>query len=168
MTTLHHTGIIVNDLDAAMGDMSAALGLQWLPPFVVAGDVHTLAGMRFRKVRITYSTTGPHFVELIQQLDATAYNVLTGGPTIHHLGFVTNDLEGDMARLDAQGFAPELYALDGDGRPARMAFHQNHHGGLWIELVSADFAVFLDEWIAGGPPPAGSLADEPTRSPPVD
>src|SRR6516165_7158961 len=100
---LYHTGLIVNDLDKAMAQMSGALGLQWAPPKESVAPLLCPNGVLPRQVRFTYSLQGPHFVELLEQIDAGPYLSLTGGRYIHHLGYFTDDLPAAAEELEAQG-----------------------------------------------------------------
>jgi hypothetical protein len=150
---LFHTGQAVHDLDAAMADMTAALGYHWAEPFVSERRLRTPNGILPRTWRLTYSVEGPHHVELFQQLDDTALRGLTGGPTVHHLGFEVPNVPDEVKRLAALGFREELTDTGVDGAEGGNSFVYNHHGGLWFELISSARRVRIDEWIAGGPAP---------------
>jgi Glyoxalase/Bleomycin resistance protein/Dioxygenase superfamily len=150
---LFHTGMAVHDLDNAMADMSSAFGYHWAEPFVSERRLRCPDGIRSRTWRLTYSIEGPHHVELFQQIDDTALRGLTGGPTVHHLGFEVSDVAEEVARLAAIGFQEELTDTGVDGAEGGNSFVYNHHGGLWFELISSARRARLDEWIAGGPPP---------------
>jgi hypothetical protein len=154
---LSHTGMVVSDLAVAMADFSEAFGLHWAEPTVAASDIVIPGGTAFRKSRITYSLEGPHHVELIEMVDATAWAAATGGPAVHHLGYRVDDLPAQSARLEGIGFRREFTGI-GDGEDVHgFAYHYNHHGGLWIELVSAEWSEVIDRWIAGGEVPSRHL-----------
>jgi methylmalonyl-CoA/ethylmalonyl-CoA epimerase len=78
-------------------------------------------------------------VELLEPLaDDTAVGRFLGrrGQGLHHIAYRTDDLEGDLARLDAAG----LQLIDRSPRTGahghRVAFlHPSSTGGILIELV---------------------------------
>jgi hypothetical protein len=150
MTGLFHTGIIVDDLEQAMSTMGEAFGLEWAPPIQTAGDIHARGGTAFRESLITYSLEGPHHIELIQQLDDTAWKMATGGPRIHHLGFSVEDLSAETARLEGLGYRLEFSGMADDGSRAGMGYLHDPHGGLWVELVDLSLRRQLDTWIRTG------------------
>jgi glyoxalase/bleomycin resistance protein/dioxygenase superfamily protein len=146
---LYHTGIIVDSLDNAMAAMGEALRLDWAPPRSSTVPLQCPEGVLGRHVRFTYSLQGPHFVELLEQLDPAPYLSLTGGRYVHHLGYFTGDLRGAAAMLDARGFRRELNGIDEDGGVARATFHHNPEApGMWIELVSHEIAEEIGGWLA--------------------
>ncbi|MEU7812196.1 VOC family protein [Pseudonocardia sp. NPDC049154] len=156
MLRLYHTGLIVNDLERAMKQMGGALGLQWAPPKESTTPLLGPDGLVGRHVRFTYSLQGPHFVELLEQIDAGPYVNLTGGRYIHHLGYYTEDLPGASAALEKQGYRRELSGDEEDGRITRAAFHYNDETpGMWIELVSHEIAAEIGDWIAESAAAAG-------------
>jgi hypothetical protein len=69
---LYHTGIIVDNLDEAMGAMGDALGLQWFNPRTATSPMQSPGGTLDREVRFTYSLEGPHFIELLAGSRITA------------------------------------------------------------------------------------------------
>ncbi|MDQ7907458.1 VOC family protein [Phytohabitans sp. ZYX-F-186] len=153
---LYHTGMIVDDLDKAMVQMGGALGLLWAPPKEAKTPLLCPEGVRDRHVRFTYSLRGPHFVELLEQIDAGPYLSLTGGRYIHHLGYYTDDLTAAAAALEAQGYRRELSGVPEDGRITRASFHYNPQApGMWIELVSHEIAAEIGGWIAEAAAAAG-------------
>lgn len=153
MPGLFHTGIIVADLDAAMRDLGAALGLTWVEPLESSGPIHVRAGPALRRSRVTYSVEGPHHIELIEQVDGTAWRAVRGGPLVHHLGFTVADVDAESARLEALGFSREAWQPDPDGAAARYAYHHNPHAGIFIELVGQAQRAAVQRWLETGRPP---------------
>lgn len=146
--TFFHTGVVVDDLEESMAAMSETLGLSWAPPRTLDTPVWVNGEILPRKIRFTYSLQGPHFVELVHQIDPTAYMGLTGGPRIHHLGFHTDDIRAAAAALEARGYGRELNAIDDHGELVRASFHYNPRSpGMWIELISRELAEDLDSWL---------------------
>jgi hypothetical protein len=154
MAGLFHTGIIVPDLEAAMRDLGEALGVGWVEPLESEGLVQVPGGPRFRRSRITYSVEGPHHIELIQQLDDTAWRAVKDGPLIHHLGFSVTDLTAESERLVKLGFSREAWHEAEDGALVRYAYHHNPHGGIFIELVEQSQRTMVARWLETGRPPS--------------
>ncbi|ODU07383.1 MAG: hypothetical protein ABS81_01090 [Pseudonocardia sp. SCN 72-86] len=145
---LYHTGIIVDSLDNAMTTWGGALPLDWAPPKTSTVPLECPDGILPREVRFTYSLQGPHFIELLEQIDPAPYLNLTGGRRVHHLGYFTDDLAQASADLEAKGFRRELAGVGDDGRIARAAFHYSPESpGMWIELVSHEIAAEIGDWI---------------------
>jgi hypothetical protein len=92
---MFHTGIVVTNLDQAMKDFGGAFGLSWAPPRESSSDLYCPTGIGKRQVKFTYSREGPHYLELVEQIDATAYEQVTGGPRIDHIGFHVEDIVGE-------------------------------------------------------------------------
>lgn len=153
---LYHTGIIVDDLDAAMESWGGALGLHWAPPLTSTVPLRGPDGVKGREVRFTYSLEGPHHLELLEQIDATPYLNVTGGRHVHHVGYFTDDLEAAAADLSARGFRMELSGVSEDGGIARATFHYSEQSpGMWIELVSHEIAAEIGNWIRKAAEEAG-------------
>jgi glyoxalase/bleomycin resistance protein/dioxygenase superfamily protein len=139
---LYHTGLIVENLDDAMETMGDALGLDWFTPRKATSPFQSPGGILDREVRFTYSLQGPHFIEILEQIDPAPYLHVTGGRRIHHLGYYTEDLPGAARWLEDHGYRMELNGVDHDGNVARATFHYNPESpGMWIELVSHEVAT---------------------------
>lgn len=146
---LYHTGIIVDSLQTAMDTWGAALGLDWAPPKTSTVPLECPDGILDREIRFTYSLQGPHFVEILEQVNPAPYLSLTGGRRVHHLGYFTDDLAAASDDLAARGFRRELAGVGENGGIARAAFHHSPESpGMWIELVSHEIAEEIGGWIA--------------------
>jgi len=153
---LFHTGIIVDSLDEAMGAMGKALRLDWAPPRTSTAPMLCAEGLLDREVRFTYSLQGPHFIELLEQVNPGPYLNLTGGRRVHHLGYYTDDLRCASAMLEANGYRRELSGVTEDGGIGRASFHYNPEApGMWIELVSDEIASEIGDWAASAAAKAG-------------
>jgi hypothetical protein len=153
MPGLFHTGIIVPDLEAAMVGLGEALGVHWVEPLESEGYVQVNPGRAFRRSRVTYSLEGPHHIELIQQVDDSAWRAVKDGPLIHHLGFSVADLTAESERLVKLGFSREAWHESEDGRLARYAYHHNPYAGIFIELVEQSQRAMVARWLETGRPP---------------
>jgi hypothetical protein len=153
---LYHTGVIVDDLEAAMHLWGSALGLHWAPPLTSSVPLLCPTGVEPREVVFTYSLEGPHHIELLEQVNPAPYLNLTGGRHIHHLGYFTTDLPGESARLEGLGLRRELSGVAKDGAVARATFHIHPVSpGMWIELVDQSVAEFTDPWLSEAAAKAG-------------
>jgi hypothetical protein len=75
---IYHVGIVVTDVDAAMLEMAASLGVTWGRPQLVANlPSGTADGPVF-----VFSLEGPPYYELIRARPATVWHA----PGLHHLG----------------------------------------------------------------------------------
>lgn len=78
-------------------------------------------------------------VELLEPLgpDTTVGRFLQRqGQGLHHVAYLTHDLEGDLARLDAEGVPLIDRAPRTGARGHRVAFlHPSGTGGVLVELV---------------------------------
>src|ERR1700677_3626327 len=153
---LFHTGLIVDSLDEAMSAMGKALRLDWAPPRTSTAPMLCAEGLLDREVRFTYSLQGPHFIELLEQVNPGPYLNLTGGRRVHHLGYYTDDLRCASAMLEANGYRRELSGVTEDGGIGRASFHYRSEApGMWIELVSDEIASEIGDWAASAAAKAG-------------
>ncbi len=127
---LHHVGIVVADIGAAVARY-AALGFEH--------------GERFEMIEqgviaVTYRA-GPGYVELIQPTDpdgAIARFMNKRGEGMHHIAYRVPDIEGTLARLSTAGVS----LIDERPRTGahgwRIAFiHPESCNGVLTELVEA-------------------------------
>jgi len=97
-----HTGIVVPDLTRAKDELAAAFGATWgfagevEMPFVLED------GFRVLPMRFAYSAEGPPYLELIQAVPGTMFE-LEGGGGAHHVGYWCPDPGAVAAALETQG-----------------------------------------------------------------
>jgi hypothetical protein len=128
---LYHTGLVVDELDAAKAFLSDTAGYRW--GLTVGADVAILtpAGERTVPMRITYSADEPR-LELVQSIPETIWQPADSG--VHHLGYWSDDVDDDVARLVDTDMAVEARAASPDGA-SMWAYCKGAHGPR-IELVS--------------------------------
>ena len=148
--TLFHTGMVVDHLELAMEDLGAALGLAWAEPTEVSCEVWANGVVGTRETLVTISVEGPHHIELIEHVGTPPDQRLTGGPRVHHVGMWTPDFAGEVRRLEGLGFKSELSGTQDGQFPAMFSYHYNHHGGLWIEVLSQELYQGLESYLSGG------------------
>jgi len=142
-----HVGIVVDDLDAALTDFAALFGHEWCPKLFVSTPVVLPDGEATLDLVFTYSKTEPR-VEVIQSMPGTLW-VPAEDSGIHHLGYWSDDVAADAARLTARGYAAEATGVRPDGT-AVWAYHRSASGPR-IEIVSRDIAPGLEQYWASGP-----------------
>ncbi|MBV9995386.1 MAG: VOC family protein [Caulobacteraceae bacterium] len=112
----YHVSIVVEDVPAAMEDLTRLLGLTWAP---LQGDA-----------LFAYSLQGPPYIELIKRRDGGLFDKLG----LHHLGIWVDDMRGESARLESLGSTLEFVAKDADGAWLPGCFHQTRDH-IRLELV---------------------------------
>jgi len=137
-----HIGVIVDDLDAALVELTKMFGYEWCPPLAVQTPVVLADGKMMLDLRFTYSVTTPR-VEVVQAIPGTLW-VPAIGSGIHHAGYWSDDLTADSALLEANGYLTEAKGVRPDGTPA-WAYHQSPSGPR-IELVSRQLQPGLEQY----------------------
>jgi hypothetical protein len=121
-----HVALVVEDLAASMGELTAALGVRWDEPH----------DSRYGEwsIRVVYSLDPP-FIELVQGEPGSPWDT-SAGPRLDHIGYFSDDVLADSARLEAAevpiDFDPAPY-----GRGGAFAYHRAPSSGLRIELVTS-------------------------------
>lgn len=126
---VHHIGIAVKDLDAAVKVLESGLGVQ---------VAHT-EEVESQKVKVAFVPVGESRLELLQPTsdDSPVAKFLeTRGEGFHHMAFETDDIEAALANAQENG----LRLIDSSPRPGahgtRVAFiHPKSTFGVLIELV---------------------------------
>lgn len=144
-----HVGIVVDDLDAALSELTDLFGYAWCPQLAVETPVRLPTADIMLDLRFTYSATTPR-VEVIRSVPGTPWVPATGSG-LHHVGYWSDDLEGDAARLVARGYAEEAKGVRDDGA-AVWSYHRSAHGPR-IELVSREIEPGLTQYWASAPAP---------------
>jgi hypothetical protein len=85
-------------------------------------------------LRLVYSVDNPH-LELIEAVPGSIW-VLNPHSNIHHIGFWSDDLGGDWARLHGGGCPLEVMGDSGGTEPWLWSYHGDRFG-VRIELVDA-------------------------------
>jgi methylmalonyl-CoA/ethylmalonyl-CoA epimerase len=126
---LHHVAVAVPRIEEALPFYRDVLGL-------VAGPIRELPDQR---VRVVFIGDDRQRIELVQPLDPDSgvgrFVAERGRPTLHHICYVVDDLEGTLARLEREGV--ELvdrgprHGAEGD-----VAFlHPRAAAGVLVELI---------------------------------
>jgi hypothetical protein len=108
-----HVGFIVDRLEDAMEELTAALGLRW-------ADIHRVNGKPLEgpggelyalDTRVVFSLDQPLSIELIEPTPGTP-NVRRGDSAFHHLGYWSDDLVAEERRLDGLSMPCVAFRMD--------------------------------------------------------
>jgi hypothetical protein len=135
MTTLNqqprqiwHAGFIVDDVEEAKAELSAGLGLSWIPTHHVDGEVHGPGNAKYRiQSQIAFSSDLPLALELLQANPGTP-NVRRGQSAFHHLGYWSDDLVAEDERLSALGYPCIYYRDDPKNGLRRIMLSEGPYG----------------------------------------
>jgi hypothetical protein len=134
--------VVVDDLDAEMTKHSELFGYRWSDAFEGRVQVGLPDGDREIQLRFVYSRTVPR-IELIQSIEGTVW-VPSAGSGIHHLGYWSDDVAGDAARLERAG-----YIMEAVGRTPSGAAQWSYHKapvGFRVELVDRALQPMLERF----------------------
>ena len=142
-----HVGVVVDDLDGALGDLTDLFAYHWCPALAIETPVVLPEGDLMLDLRFTYSVTTPR-VEVIQSVPGTLWVPATGSG-VHHVGYWSDDVEADGRRLVARGYAEEARGVHPDGT-AIWTYHRSANGPR-VELVSREIQAGLEGYWSSTP-----------------
>lgn len=129
----YHICFAVPDIDAAMYQLTEAVGVRWSP---VLED--SFAGWQ---CSLTFSISDGPSIELVSGPSGSPWE---GGPRFHHLGVWADDVSRGSQRLAERG-----YPLSFDACPLgrRYAYHELPAVGALVELMDVSRQEhFLTSW----------------------
>lgn len=143
-----HSGYIVRDLSEGMERLTDALGLTW-----AAVESHDFPVRQDRAevpypIRFTYSVQGPPYVELVEGASGSPWHT-TDVLRMHHLGFWSDDVTEDAARLVAAGFPVVAQGVGASDTTPRFSYN-GWSGEVLLELVTSRSRPAMARWLAGG------------------
>jgi catechol 2,3-dioxygenase-like lactoylglutathione lyase family enzyme len=142
---LYHTGIVVDDLDATLDWFTKVAGYRWTDVVEVDQVAQTPRGAVTIPMRMAYSGADPR-VEIIQAVPGTVWVPADSG--VHHLGYWSDDVESDLATLEASGMPYEVKSFNPDGSGKLLWAYCKGQAGPRIELVSRAMKPFIEYWFA--------------------
>ena len=146
----YHHGVRVPNLDAAMEEVGAALGLTWCEPQEREQAVWLPdQGQTTVPLRFTYSMQGPQHVELLEGAPGSIWDGREA-PGVHHIGVWSDDVGGESAELVARGWTLRLAQRPPEEGCGGFTYVQPP-SGLIVELVSSAIRPMFERWFAGGP-----------------
>jgi Glyoxalase/Bleomycin resistance protein/Dioxygenase superfamily len=132
----YHVAIVVPDLDAAQAQMTEQLGVTWGP--VLDSEALELRDGAGRDLvlpnKFCYSVEVPR-LELIQEVPGSVWEC-NEHSNLHHIGFWSDDVVADSARLSSVGCPMQVCGRTGDVAPQTFAYHFNQLG-VRIEVIDA-------------------------------
>ncbi len=150
----YHAGIVVDDFEGALGELTSLFGYRWCEEFRAEVPVRLPGGETTLGLRFTYSVSTPR-LEIIQTVPGTVWEPVEGSG-IHHLGYWSEDVDADSAALARRGMTLEASGLAPDGT-VLWAYHRGPSGPR-IELVRRSLAPVLEQWWASGADASGVSA----------
>jgi catechol 2,3-dioxygenase-like lactoylglutathione lyase family enzyme len=139
---LYHAGIVVEDFDATLAWFTETAGYRWCQPYTGEQLVVTPDGEETIPMRLTYSVDEPH-IEILQAVPGTVWMPADSG--IHHLGYWSDEVDEDVAKLERNGLKLEVTAPLPDG--ATLFAYCKGAGRTRIELVNRIMQPMITEWI---------------------
>ena len=119
--TLYHSGLVVDDLDATLDWFTKVAGYRWTDIVEVDQVAQAPDGEMTIPMRMAYSGNAPR-VEILQTVPGTIWVPADSG--VHHLGYWSDDVESDLATLEANGMRYEVKSYNPDGSERiRMPAH---------------------------------------------
>ncbi len=134
----YHTGLVVDDMDAAARRLTVVMGYRWTKPIESTLSVTAADGDLEVPFKFVYSLDAPH-LEVIQQVPGTIWTAPPRGGAQHH-GYVADDIAAAAAQLERSGYRLETRP-SGDAL-STFAYFTDPGGGVRIEIV--DRALFPD------------------------
>jgi hypothetical protein len=126
-----HVAFIVDRLEPAMEELSAALGHSWAP-------VHDIKGQSLERpdgptypidTRVVFSLDLPLSLELIEPSPGTP-NVRRGDSAFHHLGYWADDLIAEDKRLTDLSMPCVAFRMDDESAVRRIMLNEGPYGVL--------------------------------------
>lgn len=125
---VHHVGVVVRSVDAALGFYRDVMGLE------VAAD-QVLEEQGVRGVLLSVGENEIELLEPVRDDTGVARYLESRGETLHHICFRTDDIAAELQRLEAQGVAL-IDETPREGLAGLVAFiHPKAVHGVLIELA---------------------------------
>lgn len=138
-----HAGVVVDNIEAAMADLTMLFGYEWCPTLTVPLPVLFPHEEKTVELTFTYSMSAPR-LELVETVPGTLWSPVAG---VHHLGYWSDDLAGDGDLLEAKGYAMEAAGVSPDGSTL-WCYHRKANG-FRVELVNRGLRSFLEQYWSG-------------------
>jgi hypothetical protein len=139
---LFHIGVVAEDIDKAMAEMSQALGLTWKGGQPQTMSLCIFGEERRVEMRIAHSVQGPPHVELIQAIPDSPWATPTAVGA-HHLCYWSDRPQEAIAALKAAGATRAL------GKPDAASGYFRTPSGMYVEVIGPELRAQLSGWIRG-------------------
>jgi Glyoxalase/Bleomycin resistance protein/Dioxygenase superfamily len=144
-----HVGIRVPDIDKAMVEIGAQMGVTWASVQDRPMNVWMPGeGMVTLQLALTYSCEGPVHLELLQGPKGSIWDG-NDAPGAHHFGVWTDDVKGDTDKALAEGWTLELAAASPEDGYGRFTYVKSPTGTI-VEPVFSGAKERFTRWWAGG------------------
>jgi catechol 2,3-dioxygenase-like lactoylglutathione lyase family enzyme len=137
---LFHSGLVVADIDMAMADLSASLGVRWKGGRPTVHHLHFDGTDVEIELRIAFTVHGPPHIELIEAKEGTIWPLAAVG--LHHLCYWSPDAESAAASLEAQGYRRLM------GQPGSRGGYFEGPTGLRVEILTQEYYEHLAAWLS--------------------
>lgn len=125
---IEHLGIAVKEMDRANSLFEALLGVKH----------DKIEEVESEQVRTSFFQVGESKIELLEATGAEstiARHIEKRGEGIHHIAFLTDDLDTEINRLKEGGFKPLMeQPKDGADNKRIIFFHPKSTNGILVEL----------------------------------
>lgn len=150
---IFHTGYLVRDLHAEMGQLSASLGIRWAKPYVYdALNIWTPErGAHQIRLEVAYSADGPQHLEIQTGPPGTVYD--PDLHSAHHTGFWVDDVAASVSQMMAQGWKVVVSALAPDQGYGTFAYLRPRREGMLVEVVNRAALPRFERWWGGADGP---------------
>ena len=144
----YHTGLVVEDIEAAKTFYENSMGLRFtetkvfdpLPFWTPEQGSHEVV------VHACYSQPGPNHLELCQ--GTGAFYSVTELPDSRHVGVWVDDVAAEAERLSALGWQPLAAGSSPEEGYGSICYLRAPVGQLVVELVSTELEAFINDWLA--------------------
>lgn len=141
------TGMVVPDLERAIGETTDTLGVKFTPIQQSPLQMRTPRGVEVFDLRFVYSLGQAPHLELIEGIPGGYYD--PKGGYIRHVGLWVDDLAAASDQLARSGMPLEATGMNGDVEPYAFVFH-SLPWGLRVELVDRVQRPSFEAWLGGG------------------
>jgi glyoxalase/bleomycin resistance protein/dioxygenase superfamily protein len=129
-----HIGIVTDDLERSMRELSLAFGVSWSEPHAPGGTLRNVDGVEQPRCVSCFSRGGTVQLNLMEGVPGTMWE--SQGAKVHHLAYWTDDLSRDIENLTREGWRLEVTQADDAGDPSVFAY-LIRGDGLRIELLDS-------------------------------
>ena len=147
-----HVGLVVEDFEETLGQLSALFGYEWCDETGGPVALELPTGAAVLDMRCTFSRTSPR-LEIVRRIPGTLWEPVPGS-TLHHIGYWSDDVAGDTAKLTDHGYVIEATRRGADGGMF-FAFLRSTDGPR-VELVTRGVQPHLEQHWAQPPATPGA------------
>jgi len=149
---LFHIGIVVEDFESTLAELSELFGYEWCEEMSYPTDVLFGDGSKgVVRSSFVYSMNTAR-LEIIRTIPGTLW-VPAAGSGVHHMGYWSDDIEAHSDLLLKRGFVAEATGLSPDGKP--FWAYLRHGSGPRVEIVTRALRPILEQYFTTGKVPVG-------------